>query len=419
MLVKQFRSLLNKQTTNLGIYGIGQAFNLITPLLVVPYIVGVCGEEGYGKTGVGMALSFFLMVFIDYGSDIEGVKQVAVLRNEPQRLAEIFATTYCAKAILFLVVAACAVLMFVSIPYFRNEKELFLLGLPILLGQCINPTWFLQGIESFKWITILTIISKSIYVLGVFFVIRNPADYIYNNMIWGAGMIVAHGIAVAYLVLRFRISFLQVRRGDVKAIVRNNFSIFSSQIFVSLQMYSPIMLIGFFGGNFMAGQYKIIDQVIVIFKTYILLFFNYVFPRVCYLLETNLRAALLFWKRYNGVNFVFVAVSMGVLFVFSAEVVSYFNPRGINEITDLLKIAVAIPLLQAVTIPLKQLVLGWNKQKEYVRYTMGMTVSSLLMIIAATPFLHVKGVLFALILTEIVTGVLFYKAVKSNFFLRG
>lgn len=419
MLVKQFRSLLNKQTTNLGIYGIGQAFNLITPLLVVPYIVGVCGEEGYGKTGIGMALSFFLMVFIDYGSDIAGVKQVAVHRDQPEKLAEIFAATYCAKALFFLIVTACAVLVFLSVPYFRDEKELFFLGLPLLLGQCINPTWFLQGIENFKWITILTIISKIIYVAGVFVLIRDRGDYIYNNLAWGVGMIAAHGIAIAYLVSRFRISFLQVRRNDVKAIVRDNFSIFSSQIFVSLQMYSPIMLIGFFGGNFLAGQYKIIDQVIVIFKTYILLFFNYVFPRVCYLIETNHREALSFWKRYNGVNFMFIGVSMAAIFIFSTQVVSYFNPRGINEISDLLKIAVAIPLLQAVTIPLKQLILGWDKQKEYVRYTMAMTVSGLLMIAAATPFLHVKGVLFALILTEIVTITLFYRAVKSNFFLRG
>ena len=61
-----------KQFQNLTIYGFGQVFNLITPLLVIPYIVLICGEEGYGKIGVGMALAFFIMVFILYGGKNPG-----------------------------------------------------------------------------------------------------------------------------------------------------------------------------------------------------------------------------------------------------------------------------------------------------------------------------------------------------------
>lgn len=68
----------NKQFANLIIYGIGQGFNLVTPLLVVPFIISKCGVENYGKTSIGMAISFFLIVFIDYGSDIIGVKEAAV-----------------------------------------------------------------------------------------------------------------------------------------------------------------------------------------------------------------------------------------------------------------------------------------------------------------------------------------------------
>lgn len=48
-----------EQIQKLGIYGFGQLFNLVTPLLVAPYIISVCGEENYGKTAVGMAIAFF------------------------------------------------------------------------------------------------------------------------------------------------------------------------------------------------------------------------------------------------------------------------------------------------------------------------------------------------------------------------
>ncbi len=298
------------------------------------------------------------------------------------------------------------------------NKTLFLLSVTMVVGQFINPTWFFQGVENFKWITILNIVSKIIYLVGVFIFIKKPEDYILSNLIWGIGMIVANGISFIYIIKKYNFSFKNTQKEKVQNMLKHNFSIFSSQIFVSLQMYSPIVLISFFGNNAMAGQYKIIDQIIVIFKTYLLLFFNYVYPRICYLLEKSKKEALHFWKLYNGINFIFITISMIVIACLSLKVVGYFNPKEIVVIADLLKIAVFIPILQAISIPLKQLVLGANRQRVYVRVTMLITVISLLIIIIITPFYKVYGVLVALIITEIVTVVIYYSTIKNHLFVR-
>ena len=400
------------------IYGIGQGFNLITPLLVVPYIVSVCGEEGYGKIGVAMAFAFFIMVFIDYGSEIVGVKDVAVNRENTNKLESIFITTYTAKFILLLGMLFVVSLLFYFIPYFSKEKALFFLSLSMVIGQFINPTWFLQGVENFKWITILNILSKIIYLVGIFLFLKKPTDYVYSNLIWGIGMITANGISWLYIVYKYSFSFSNVKKAEVAKLIKHNFSIFSSQIFVSLQMYSPIVLISFFGGNIMAGQYKIVDQIIVIFKTYLLLFFNFVYPRVCYLLDKSKKEALHFWKIYNGLNGIFIIISMIIIALFSIKIVTFFNPKGISEISNLLKVAILIPILQCVSIPLKQLVLGSNKQREYVKIVMIITIISLLIIVIITPFYHVFGILFALIITEIITALLFYWIIKKDLFVR-
>jgi len=183
-------------------------------------------------------------------------------------------------------------------------------------------------------------------------------------------------------------------------------------------MYAPVVLISFFGNNTMAGQFKIVDQVIVIFKTYILLFFNYAYPRVCYLLDQSVKDGLRFWKTYNGANAIFILVSMGGIFIFSDAIVSYFNPKEIATISALLRIAVLIPILQSIGIPLKQLVIGFNKQKEYVRLTMVTTVVSLVMIVLATPLFKIEGVIFTLIFTELLIIALFFNTIKNNLFPR-
>ena len=405
-----------KQLSNFVTYGVGQAFNLITPILVVPYLVSICGEEGYGKIGVGLAISFFMMVFIDYGSDILGVKEVAINRENKEKIENIFITIYTAKLLLVSLVLLFASLLFYIIPFFSHEKKLFFLGLPILIGQFINPTWFLQGLENFKCITILNFISKATYVLGIFIFIHNSSDYIYNNLFWGIGMILANSFVFIYILNHHSFSFKKTKSMEVKAYLKSNFSMFSSQIFVSLQMYSPIVLISFFGNNIMAGQYKIIDQIIVIFRTYILLFFNFVFPRVCYLLDKSKEEGLNFWKKVNGLNFLFILISMILIAFFSLQIVSYFNPKSIIEISGLLKIALCIPILQSMVQPLKQLMLAWNKQREYINATMIVTIVSLLLLAGLTTIFKVLGALFSLMISEIVTLSIFVCYIKNKLF---
>jgi O-antigen/teichoic acid export membrane protein len=415
MIKKTKTFLKNKQNTNLIVYGFGQGFNLVTPLLVVPYIVSICGVENFGKASIAMAISFFLMVFIDYGSDIIGVKEAAVNRENVGELEKIFITTFCSKAILLVLVLILSTLLFHFLPFFNKDKSLYLLGLPVLLGQCINPTWFLQGIENFKWITILTIVSKLIYLFGIFFFIHQKADYIFINLWWGIGTILSNGFALYYIFRKHNFSFSKLKKANIIVLLKGNFSMFFSQIFVSLQMYSPIMLIGFFGNNLLAGHYKIIEQIIVVFKTYIYLFFNFVYPRVCYLLEKNIKQGFRFWKTYNGTNFVFIVLSMGGIYLFSSQAVYFFTKTDVVEISDLLKIAVLIPITLSISIPLKQLLLGFNQPQLYIRITMIMVIVNVLLMIVLLPYYEIKGVIISLIISELLTIGIYYYSINRKY----
>ncbi|WP_417356021.1 oligosaccharide flippase family protein [Flavobacterium sp.] len=406
--------LKEKSITNLMVYGIGQGFNLVTPLLVAPYLISVCGEDGFGKISTGLAISFLLIVIIDYGSDITGVKEVAVNRENKQKLEKIVVTTYIAKALLVMMVLAFMSTLYITVPYFSKEKDLYLMALPILVGQFINPTWVFQGVENFKWITILNILSKVIYVVGVFCFIKNSNDYVYANLWWGLGMIIANTIAFLYLKNHYQISFKATSFKEVKEYLKDNFSIFTSQAVLSLQMYSPVILVKLFMGDAAAGIYAIVERIVVMFRTYILLFFNYVFPRVCYLLDTNAKKAIRFWKLFNGANFIFIAIAMLLLFVLSIPVITYFKAESVNEISDLLRLGTAIPLTFALSVPLKQLVLGWNYNRQYTRITMIMVIVNLTGIIAVMPFYKLQGVLVTFIVTEFVTGLLFLGVIKNR-----
>ncbi len=404
----------NKQFHKLSVYGFGQLFNLVTPLIVVPYIVNICGEENFGKTAVGMAIAFFLIVFVDYGSDIVGVREISINRDNHVNTEKIFLTTYAVKFFILIAVLLIATLCFLYIPYFRKEKILFIFSLSVLIGQFINPTWFLQGVENVRWITLLNIISKIIYLAGIFLTIKTVDDYIYINLWWGLGMIIANLIVLILVFKKHNFSLKIIPLVEIKKHLRNDFSMFSSQIFVSLQLYAPVIMISYFGSNLMAGQYKIIEQIIVIFKTYIFLFFNFIFPKVCYEVEHTPNVAMRNWKIYNGLNFLFVLAGMIFFYVFSYEIVSYFNPTNRYFLSELLEVAVFIPLLMAISTPLKQLVLAFNYKRFYIRLTAIMVIFSLLLIRIVIPIYEVYGVLYSLIFTEVLIIIFYLSCVRKN-----
>lgn len=416
-MLKLFKKILfYQQFQKLSIYGFGQLVNLVTPLLVVPYIVSICGEENFGKTAVGMAICFFLIVFIDFGSDIIGVREISVNRGSKLKLNQIFSTTYAAKGIVLILVLIIVSILFYIIPFFSHDKKLFFFSLSVVIGQFINPTWFLQGLENVKLIAILNVASKTIYLTGVFLTISKESDYVNVNLWWGLGMIISNSIIFVVVLRKYKLHFNNINRAEIYNHLKSNFSIFYSQIFVSIHQYGPVILISYFANNLLAGQYRIVDQVISIFKTYVILFFNFVYPKICFQLDKNKKKGLKRWLIYNGINLIFVFIGMIIFFVFSYEIISYFNPTNRYVLSNLLQIAVFIPLIFAVSIALKQLMLAFDLKKEYIVITIITVVLNIFTIIAIFPIYKVFGVFYTLIATEIII-IVFY-IFKLKIFLK-
>ena len=149
----------NKTLKNFMVYGIGQGVNLISPLLITPYLIYICGLEKLGIVAIGQSVVYILIVFVDYSSYILGVKEISVNRENLPILERLFSTIYAAKFFLLIVVLLLTLILVTFIPYFNDYRMTIFYSLSIVIGQFINPTWFFQGTENFKWITIINILA--------------------------------------------------------------------------------------------------------------------------------------------------------------------------------------------------------------------------------------------------------------------
>jgi len=399
----------SKKIKDLVVYGFGQAVNLLSPLIVMPYLISICGESGLGRIGVGFSMALILSGIVDYGSYIKGVKEISINRDNHAVVRERLQGIYLSKFLLLLAVVSASTLLILVVPFFARDKVLFFLSLTMVVGQFINPAWYFQATENFKWISAINILSKAIYVGCIFAFIRKKEDYVLANLFFGMGAIAANLIGFWHLSRKFRLSLSDLSWQPAFAILRGEFSFTVSQFFLSVYQFFPIMVISYLGGDFMAGQYRVIDQIISIFKSYLNIFFYFVYANICYEINKNLKQGLQVWKTYNGLNFVFVLLLAAAFFINAELVFAYFkiSPAQIPDISRYFRIGLTIPVLIALSQPLRQLMFAFDKNRIYIIITILATTVNVGLLLALTSFYGLPGALFSIIIIEVIVIVLY------------
>jgi O-antigen/teichoic acid export membrane protein len=377
-ILNSFRS--SKALKNFIIYGFGQAVNLASPLLITPYIIYICGIEKLGVIAVGQSLAYILNVIIDYSSNIIGVKEVSISREDNSKIQRTFSEVYLSRIFLTILVFLFILVLIYTIPYFQKNAFLIFLSTSIILGQAINPTWFLQGIENFKWITIINILAKVIYILCIFIFLNKESDYVFANFWLGLGTIFANILAFFWIIKNFKIKFKSEAIPGAKQIIKRDFMFCVSQFFFAIRNYSSVLVVGFFAGDFIAGQFKVIEQIINLFRTYLQMFFKFTYTYVCFGIDKSVAKGFILWKKYNGSNLIFLVGLLFVTFVFSEEVLLFFKVGTdlISKLSSYLRLALLLPFLIAITLPLEQLIFNFSKNKEYIRLTIFSTIVNIL-----------------------------------------
>lgn len=416
MFVSKHQNVLqNNRIKNFVIYGIGQIVNLVSPLLVMPYLIAVCEKEGLGKIGVGFSFALVLVVLVDYGSYINGTKEISINRENPEIMRTKIISIYVMKFFLILISSIIAVLLIYFIPHFRKEQEVFFFSLLYVIGQFLNPTWIFQGLQNYKWISFINIISKAVYVVCIFIFISKKDDYIYANAYLGIGVIISSLIGLIYLVKKYNLQFYHNVIKDAFLLLKQEFSLTFSQLFLSFYQYLPIIIISYVGGNGMAGQYRIIEQIVMTFRTYLQMFFNFIYADVCLQIHTNLKKGISHWLKYNGLNYLLILLLVIIAFVFAEQVLLYFNieSNDLKSMVYLFRLGLIIPIFMAISFALKQLLFALDKNKVYINITIGSSICSLLVFFLLVKTIGLQGAFIATIFIEIMIIALYCTVLKS------
>jgi PST family polysaccharide transporter len=157
-----------------------QIANQVLPLILVPYLARVLGTDLYGVVSFAAALATIGLVVTDYGFNLSATLKISKHREDREYVNKLIGAVFLSKAVLVSVVLT------VFITYALNTEKysshavfLILLTLPLLF-QTYQPVWFFQGIEKMSQMAAFTLLSRILYVVLVFALVKTSSDYVWT-----------------------------------------------------------------------------------------------------------------------------------------------------------------------------------------------------------------------------------------------
>ena len=303
--------------------GLINGINLIIPLVTLPYLIGHIGLSNYGAYSIVYSMLQYGILISSYGFAFSTTQQIAQNREDKEFIGRIVHSTLFARLLIMIVVSLLmGVICIVAYP--KEYLLMYLLGLGVILGDILNPVWLYPGMEMMRFMTLVNMVSKTVFTVLIFIFIRNEKDCPYITLLNSIGYLVAGTISLILAYRSFHIKWQIPKMQDVIMQYKLGWYIFLSTVCMNLYRNSNIFILGFFLPAAQVGIYSGAEKIIKGCQAIISPISNALFPYVARTFKTSsLRQK---WRQIRKMS-IYLA---GLLFVMC--MVLYFAAPWLNKI---------------------------------------------------------------------------------------
>lgn len=251
--------------------------NMLLPLLTVPYVVRIIGPERLGLLNFSTAYIAYFTLLINYGFDMAAIRAIAAGRNDKQLVNRVFSEVMTGKVLLFGL--STVIFGFVSFynPSFREHIWLHLFTYLSCIGVVLFPIWLFLGMEDISRMALLNLLVKVLFTLSVFLFIREPDDYIYQNLSVSVAQVLVSVIALVMAMRRFRVTYVRPTLAELIKRFRDDSTLFFSSIMITLYAGSAMFLLGLLTTPYNVGIFSAGTRIEGIARTFVGLALNQAF----------------------------------------------------------------------------------------------------------------------------------------------
>lgn len=231
-----------------------QLVSMVAPLLVLPHLSRILGLDGFGLVMLAMSAIAIGVIISDYGFNLSATYAISKRRDDLGYVSELIGAVFFIKILLALMfIIAIFSFSYLFLPEMNSNTLALLIGTNVLVHTLI-PTWFFQGIERMKNVTIYMVFAKIAYVFMVFAFVNNRADVELVLLLFAFSNFLAAIIAIRFIYIN-GYSVKLPSNIVIKRTFKDSSAFFISRAAVSIYTSASTFLVGAFSGVQQAAFY--------------------------------------------------------------------------------------------------------------------------------------------------------------------
>lgn len=394
-----------------------QIFNYILPLITLPYLIKVLQPEKFGLTIYAQTVMLYFIVLIDYGFNITATRRISIYKEDSKKISEVFNNVISTKLFLLLFSLFTLTLMFFFIPKFNNNWVLFLFTSGVLIGQVFFPLWLFQGLQDMKYLMYFNFLSRIIFTVLVFVIIKSPSDFVFVNLLNSLASIFIGILSIYFVKRKYNIVLKISGIKNIISELKDGWMVFLSNFSIQIYMSSNLIILSVYSNDTTIGYYTVAEKVILIIRQLLSVFSQVIFPHVCQL-TSNFKLIIKFFKKAYLPFVLSIFLLCVFSFLFAGEIVFLLTGNKINDIVNLIRILSFVPFIVCLNIPAYQTLLAYNYKNLYSKILIFGAFISLAFNFILAYFYNAYGTALSVVLTEffITSGLIIvtFKKFKLN-----
>lgn len=351
--------------------------NIAVPIIIGPYITKLLDVNLYGSYNKVYAEFQIFLIFATFGIYTFGVREISKIRNDKEKVANLFTNLFVLGIITNLSVGIIYVI-YAILSSSGITTKIYMVFIIQIIANIFYIEFLNEALENYKFITIKTLLVKIVYLILLLTCVKKPDDIIIYAVV--ISFIVFLNNIISYIYVKRKIKFtfknlriLQYIKPLFLVLVLTNVEILYGQL-------DRIML-GKFVSDVAVTEYYIPYYLISMLASIPYAVINVSIPRLSYIVKTE---GLESYKRtlktsISSLLFIIVPMCFGVA-VLSKEVVFLYAGNKYQNISNTLILACIIRIIISIESVLTNLVLYVNdKEKTIVKLSFLYGIANLIM----------------------------------------
>lgn len=157
-------------------------------------------RDVYGLVVFAQAMVSYFLIIVEFGLNLSATKELSIYRFDKERASYIVSSVLIVKGVFFIIFLILLYVVTFFVKQTQGYELLFFLSMHVCLYEWLFLRWYFQGVERMKYITIIVMVSRLVFLGLILFFVKKLSDYLRVSMINSFGALLS-GIVSLWIVL--------------------------------------------------------------------------------------------------------------------------------------------------------------------------------------------------------------------------